>query len=195
MTILFIYYDFIIGNKRNSAPGMERLSSKNPYRRQISSVSKKESWLYNKWYQFWQINNIFDRVELLFSNKLFSPNKTLVENNKKMEFYRSLFDPFAQERFVYIIIHLHLVFPFDRINSLSGNFYLSSLVDFSALWTNISAEVTIIYNKSVFIFRLISSPGACLFWKWEDPWDKFANFQTKCQMSPPDFWILPSNGN
>ena len=41
--ILFIYYDFIIGNKRNSAPGMERLSSKNPYRRRISSVSKKES--------------------------------------------------------------------------------------------------------------------------------------------------------
>ena len=66
--ILFIYYDFIIGNKRNSAPGVERLSSKNPYRRRISSVSKKESWLYNKWYQFWQINNIFDRIGLVKLN-------------------------------------------------------------------------------------------------------------------------------
>ena len=55
-----INYDFIIGNKRNSAPGMERLSSKNPYRRRISSVSKKESWLYNKWYQFWQINRLIE---------------------------------------------------------------------------------------------------------------------------------------
>ena len=51
--INFIDNDFIIGNKRNSAPGMERLSSKNPYRWRISSVSKKESWLYNKLYQFW----------------------------------------------------------------------------------------------------------------------------------------------
>ena len=68
-----------------------------------------------------------------------------------MAFYRSLFDPFALERFVYIsIFHFHLVFPLNRINSLSGNFYLSSLVDFSALWTNISAGVTINYNKSLF---------------------------------------------
>ena len=66
--ILFIYYDFIIGNKRNSAPGMERLCSKKPYRLRISSVSKKESWLYNKWYQVWQINNIFDWVRLVKLN-------------------------------------------------------------------------------------------------------------------------------
>ena len=70
--ILFNYYDFFIGNKRNSAPGMERLSSKNPYRRRISSVSKKESWLYNKWYQVWQINNIFDRIRLVKLNLLSS---------------------------------------------------------------------------------------------------------------------------
>ena len=41
--ISFIDNDFIIGNKRNGAPGMERLSSKNPYRWRISGVSKKES--------------------------------------------------------------------------------------------------------------------------------------------------------
>ena len=89
--ILFIYYDFIIGNKKNSAPGMERLSSKNPYRRRISSVSKKESWLYNKWYQFWQISNIFDWVRLVKfnfeSNKLFSPNKTLIRKQKNIHIW------------------------------------------------------------------------------------------------------------
>ena len=35
-----------------------------------------------------------------------------------------------------------------RVNSLSDNFYLSSLVDFSALWTNITAGVTTIYNNT-----------------------------------------------
>ena len=38
----------VIGNQWNSAPGMERLRSKNPFRRQISSVSKEGTWLYNK---------------------------------------------------------------------------------------------------------------------------------------------------
>ena len=39
----------VIGNQWNSAPpGMERLSSKNPFRRRISSVSKEGTWLYNK---------------------------------------------------------------------------------------------------------------------------------------------------
>ena len=78
-----------------------------------------------------------------------------MRKQKKIGIYRSLFDLFVQERFVYIIIHLHLGFQFDRINSLSGNFYLSSLVDFSALWTNISAGVTTIYNKSSFQFNLV----------------------------------------
>ena len=73
-----------------------------------------------------------------------------------------LINPSASERFVYIIIHFHLVFQFDRINSLSGNFYLSSLVDFSALWTNISAGVTTIYNRNLY-FSSISSPGASRF--------------------------------
>ena len=73
-----------------------------------------------------------------------------------------LINPSVSERFVYIIIHFHLVFQFDRINSLSGNFYLSSLVDFSALWTNISAGVTAIYNKSLY-FSSISSLGASWF--------------------------------
>ena len=84
---------------------------------------------------------------------LFSRNKILIRKQKNiyLAFYRPLINPSASERFVYIIIHFHLVFQFDRINSLSGNFYLSSLVDFSALWTNISAGVTIIYNKKVFI--------------------------------------------
>jgi len=87
--ILFIYYDFIIGNKRNSAPGVERLSSKNPYRQRISSVSKKESWLYNKWYQFWQINNIFDRVRLVKLNfylviSCFPLTKLELKNKKKI---------------------------------------------------------------------------------------------------------------
>ena len=87
-----------------------------------------------------------------------------------------LINPSASERFVNIIIHFHLVFQFDRINSLSSNFYLSSLVDFSALWTNISAGVTTIYNKSLY-FSSISSLGASWFWKREDPKDGFANFQ------------------
>ena len=105
-------------------------------------------------------------VKLNFwSNKLFSPNKTLIRKQKKktyLAFYRSLFDPFAQERFVYIIIHLHLVFQFDRINSLSGNFYLSSLVDFSALWTNITARVTTIYNNIKVFILVWSCPQGLL---------------------------------
>ena len=84
-----------------------------------------------------------------------------------------------------IIINFHLVFQFDRINSLSGNFYLSSLVDFSALWTNISAGVTAIYNKS-FHFSSILSLGASWFWKREDPRDEFANFQTNGRYKSKD---------
>ena len=104
-------------------------------------------------------------IVCLFYVLLFSRNKILIRKGKKtyLAFYRPLINPSASERFVYIIIHFHLVFQFDRINSLSSNFYLiSSLVDFSALWTNISARVTAIYNKS-FHFSSISSLGASCF--------------------------------
>ena len=106
-------------------------------------------------------------IVCLFYVLLFSRNKILIRKEKKtyLAFYRPLImliNPSASERFVYIIIHFHLVFQFDRINFLSGNFYLRSLVDFSALWTNISAGVTTIYNKS-FHFSSISSPGASWF--------------------------------
>ena len=92
-------------------------------------------------------------IVCLFYVLLFSRNKILIRKQKKKTYwlFTNLFNPSASERFVNIIIHFHLVFQFDRINFLSGNFYLSSLVDFSALWTNISAGVTIIYNKKVFI--------------------------------------------
>ena len=95
---------------------------------------------------------------------LFSRNKILIRKQKNiyLAFYRPLINPSASKRFVYIIIHFHLVFQFDRINFLSGNFYLSSLVDFSALWTNISAGVTTIYNRSLY-FSSISSPWASQF--------------------------------
>ena len=104
-------------------------------------------------------------IVCLFYVLLFSRNKILIRKGKKtyLAFYRPLINPSASERFVYIIIHFHLVFQFDRINSLSSNFYLiSSLVDFSALWTNVSAGVTTIYNKS-FHFSSISSLGASWF--------------------------------
>ena len=107
-------------------------------------------------------------IVCLFYVLLFSSNKILIRKAKKKNIFGvlptliMLINPSASERFVYIIIHLHLVFQFDRINSLSGNFYLSSLVDFSALWTNISAGVTTIYNRSLY-FSSISSPGASRF--------------------------------
>ena len=74
-------------------------------------------------------------IVCLFYVLLFSRNKILIRKQKNiyLAFYRPLINPPASERFVYIVIHFHLVFQFDRINSLSGNFYLSSLVDFSAL--------------------------------------------------------------
>ena len=103
-------------------------------------------------------------IVCLFYVLLFPGNKILIRKGKKtyLAFYRPLINPSASERFVFIIIHFHLVFQFDRINSFSGNFYLSSLVDFSALWTNISARVTTIYNKSLY-FISISSLGASWF--------------------------------
>ena len=144
---------------------MERLCSKNPYRWQISSVSKKESWLYNKWYQVWQINNIFDWVSLVklnfWSNKLFSPNKTLIRKQKKNIFgiLSILIWSVCTGEVVYIIIHLHLVFQFDRINSLSGNFYLSSLVDFSALkdLNGNNWQVTFFYRNGIKVGPTFSS--------------------------------------
>ena len=96
-------------------------------------------------------------IVCLFYVLLFSRNNILIREREKKHIwrfnYRLLINPSASERFVYIIIHFHLVFQFDRINSLSGNFYLSSLVNFSALW---------IYNKSLY-FSSISSPGASRF--------------------------------
>ena len=71
-------------------------------------------------------------------------------------------------------------------------------MDFSALWTNISAGVTIMYNKCFILVR--SRPQGLV--GFENEKTLGTSLQIFRQIvsinrikSPPDFWILPSNEN